>query len=230
MNENSHTPKYSLRKGAGFWELTFNGRQAAFKHDQGAAYVAYLLLNPPPEPLHALDLATRIAVLHGKPGAAEIADPATGHTVLLLADARIQERSPELDNAIAMRAVLRKQEQLEALLEDEDQIEPVRAEAQRELIALYDYEKTSGPKVRDSAQKAVRAVRMAIKRFYNRLLKSRDADGNPHPVLRAFATHLEKYLLLPSARHAVARGRRTRSELAGRFTYEPPPGLTWSKS
>jgi hypothetical protein len=229
MSENSHTPKYSLRKGAGFWELTFNGRRAAFKHDQGAAYVAYLLLNPPPEPIHALDLATRIAVLQGKqPVSAEVADPATGQTVLLSADARIQERSPELDNAIATRAVLRKQEELEELLQDEDQIEPIRLEAQRDLIALYDYEKSTGPKVRDSAQKAVRAVRMAINRFYARLLNSRDATGNPHPVLREFAAHLEKHLLLPSARHTLARGRLTRSELAGRFTYEPPPGVTWS--
>src|SRR5439155_18586979 len=58
------TPRYSLRKDLGFWQLCFQGRQAIFKHEEGAFYVAYLLLNPPEEPIHALDLATRIDALH----------------------------------------------------------------------------------------------------------------------------------------------------------------------
>ena len=48
---------YALRRGLGFWELTFEGRQAIFKHEQGALYVACLLLDPPPEPMHAVALA-----------------------------------------------------------------------------------------------------------------------------------------------------------------------------
>ena len=42
----------------GAWELTFEGKQAVLKHEQGIYYVAYLLLYPPAEPIHALDLAT----------------------------------------------------------------------------------------------------------------------------------------------------------------------------
>src|SRR6266566_1346912 len=97
-------PRYALRKHLGYWELTFEGQKAILKHEQGIAYVAYLLLNPPPEPIHALDLATRIAVLSGKKiGIAEITDPNSGRRVLLESQARIQERSPSLDDAISMR-------------------------------------------------------------------------------------------------------------------------------
>ncbi len=46
--------QYALRRGLGFWELTFEGRQAVFKHELGALYVACLLLDPPPEPIHAV--------------------------------------------------------------------------------------------------------------------------------------------------------------------------------
>jgi hypothetical protein len=48
---------YALRRGLGFWALTFEGRQAIFKHELGALYVACLLLDSPPEPLHAVALA-----------------------------------------------------------------------------------------------------------------------------------------------------------------------------
>src|SRR5947209_16860703 len=53
--------QYSLRKDLGFWHLTFASQTAIFKHEQGALYVAYLLLNPPTEPIHALELTMRIA-------------------------------------------------------------------------------------------------------------------------------------------------------------------------
>jgi hypothetical protein len=45
-----------LGRGLGFWELTFEGRQASSKHELGALYAAYLLLNPRKEPLHAVAL------------------------------------------------------------------------------------------------------------------------------------------------------------------------------
>ena len=40
--------RYALRRGLGFWELTFEGRQAIFKHELGALYVACLLLAASP--------------------------------------------------------------------------------------------------------------------------------------------------------------------------------------
>jgi hypothetical protein len=69
---------------------------------------------------------------------------------------------------------------------------------------------------------------MAIKRFHDRLRAAVDRDGRPHPVLQSFGVHLEKYLLLPSARYSGVRSR-ARTGLCGRFTYEPPPGVRWEE-
>jgi hypothetical protein len=57
--------QYALRRGLGFWELTFEGKQAIFKHEQGALYVACLLLDPPSEPIHALALALKAKEMSG---------------------------------------------------------------------------------------------------------------------------------------------------------------------
>src|SRR5882672_12830783 len=70
--------RYCLRKGQGYWQLTFAGQDAVLKHEQGLAYVAYLLLNPPDEPIHALALALRSQTTRDQTDAAtEIVDPAT---------------------------------------------------------------------------------------------------------------------------------------------------------
>jgi hypothetical protein len=126
-----------------------------------------------------------------------------------------------------MRAVLRQQEQLEALLERGDTFEPVRKEVERELTVLYNYERKHSKQARDNAQRAVRAVRMAIKRFYEKLLNARDERGRPNPVLRSFAAHLEKYLLRPSSLCSLAAGLRTQSAFPDCFSYEPPRGIHW---
>ena len=57
--------QHSLRRGLGFWELTFEGRHAIFKHEQGALYVACLLLDPPSEPVHAVALALKANEMGG---------------------------------------------------------------------------------------------------------------------------------------------------------------------
>ena len=135
--QRSTTPgsRYSLRKGLGFWDLTFDGRHEILKHEQGLALVAYLLLNPPEEPIHALDLAVRVAPPSSKGACiSEIVDPETGQMVYLEKHARIQERSLALDDALTMRAVIRQQNELEALVEQEDIIDPVKQEAYRELV------------------------------------------------------------------------------------------------
>src|SRR5947209_1255502 len=58
-------PRYALRRGLGTWELTFKGQRAVLKHEKGINYVAYLLTHPSKEPLHALDLASRINSIDG---------------------------------------------------------------------------------------------------------------------------------------------------------------------
>jgi hypothetical protein len=205
--------QYALCRGLGFWELTFEGRHAIFKHEQGALYVVWLLLHPPPEPLHALALALEARSLDGQPGGA---------------DEIIQQRSLGLDDAETIRRLRRQQRALEAVLQDEREIEPVKAEARRESEEIAEFLRKNSWRSRDSAQKCVRAVSMAIKRLHAHLARSLDADGKPHPVLQAFARHLYAHLLIPSGRCRRPGGLRVAAELAGCFTYEPPPGVAWS--
>src|SRR5437016_13779627 len=81
------TPRYALTKHIAFWHLTFNGQKACFDHEQGAYYVAYLLLNPPSEPIHGMVLELKASAYFGRsPGVAcntFITDPATGQTLTL---------------------------------------------------------------------------------------------------------------------------------------------------
>ena len=94
---------YALRRSLGFWEVTFEGRQATFKHEHGALYVVWLLLHPPRKPIHALTLALEARTLPGPtPGAAEV----------------IQQRYLGLDEAEAVRTLRRRERELEAVLED----------------------------------------------------------------------------------------------------------------
>src|SRR2546421_12305896 len=91
----SHSPpRYALRHSRGFWKLTFNGQEAHFKHERGILYVAYLLNNPPSQPIHALDLAARIPALSPRRlGITELVDPATGEPLCLERHARLHEHS-----------------------------------------------------------------------------------------------------------------------------------------
>ncbi len=221
--------QWGLRKGLGFWELTFGGRTAVFKHEQGAFYAAHLLLHPPAEPIHGLALALLVRdARRQEPATAEVRDPVSGRSVTVAEDAVLEQRGLGLDAAESLRAVRRRRRELEALLEDDGEIEPVKAEAQRELEALYRYEGTSEWQARDCAQKAADAVGKAIKRFQHHLAQAVDAEGRPHALLRAFAEHLRQHLLVPSGRACGHGGFRQHRVYGGCFTYCPPPGVVWA--
>ena len=225
----SLAPRYVLRKGLGVWHLTFDGKEAVLKHERGIFYVAWLLQNPPEIPIHALDLIGKIPEMYHKQlGLPQIVDPETGKSSPLASHARIQERSLALGDVEAMRVVLRREKELEAILDSEDASEPEKAEALRELEELAEFQRQHGSRTTDGAQRAVRSVRMAITRFHQHLLAATDAEGNPHPVLRQFAAHVEKHLLIPSARYCSSAGTGARGHLAGSFTYDPPPGISWA--
>jgi hypothetical protein len=203
---------YALSRGLGFWDLTFVGRRAIFKHEQGALYVGWLLLHPPPEPIHAVALVLDARRLSGQAGGA---------------DEIIQQRNLGLDDAETVRALRHQQRELEAVLEDAQAIEPVKAEARRDLEAITDFLRKNPWRSRDSAQKCVRAVSMAIKRLHTHLARAVDTEGKPHAVLQAFARHLYEHLLIPSGRGGGHGGARVAWAPAGCFTYEPPPGVIW---
>jgi hypothetical protein len=212
-------PRYSLRKDCGVWHLVFDGKEAYIKHERGLFYVVWLLYNPPEHPIHALDLMTKIPEIYRQQlGLSHTLDPATGRSVTILSGARIQERSLTLDRAQEMRALYRKQQELESLLDSEDATEPEKAEAIRELQAIAEAQHTYFAHSKDAAHRAVDSVRKSLRRLHHRLAESCDAQGNPHPVLRPFSLHIQKHLLSPSANQ----------HLNGRLTYEPPEGIVWA--
>jgi hypothetical protein len=222
--------RFRLRRGLGFWTLTFEGANVILKHEQGLAYVAYLLTNPPEEPIHGLALALRVNERYGaSEGITELADPLNGKLVAVPREARMQEQGLRIEEAEVEGALRRKQLELEALLDDPDTFEPIRAEVTRELEAIYAFQKRNPGRTTDAAQKAVRAVRMAIRRFHTHLLSSVDGSKKPNRILHRFAAHLDKYLLTPSARYASRKASVARTGLAGSFTYEPPTGVRWAQ-
>src|SRR5208282_798520 len=204
---------YVLCRGLGFWELTFEGRQAMFKHEQGALYVACLLLDPPPEPMHAVALALKARNLGG-----QAAGPAEA----------IQQRNLGLDDAEAVRNLRRRERQIEAVLDDELEIEPVKAVALRELEEIAEFLRKNPWRSKDCAQKCVCAVARAIRRLHGHLARAVDAEDKPHPVLQGFARHLHEHLLVPSGRGGGHGGARGVAAPAGCFTYEPPRGVVWA--
>ena len=114
-------PPYALRRAADSWEVTFQGRQSAFSHELGAHYVAYLLSEPPRNPIHGVALALKAREKLGQPpGPAEA----------------LQQRVIGLEDAESARAMCRRQRDLERVLADRLEIEPVKAEALMVLPTL----------------------------------------------------------------------------------------------
>jgi hypothetical protein len=205
--------KYALRRGLGFWELTFEGKKAVFKHELGVDYVACLVLDPPREPIHAVALALKAREMSGR---------GEGEEVL------VQQRSLGLDDAEAVRALWRRQRELERVIESDQEIEPVKAEALRELEEITEFLRKSPWRSRGGAERCVRAVTMAIKRFHSHLAQAMGSQGQPHPVLRAFAAHLHEHLLVPSGRGGGFARSWAHANYPGCFTYEPPKGVLWN--
>jgi hypothetical protein len=205
----SNAAQYALRRQAGLWGLTFEGRQAVFKHELGALYVACLLLEPPREPVHAVALALKARGRADGRAGAEL-DP--------------QERRMWLGEAWAVRALWRRQRELERVLQDRNEIEPAKAEALRELEEVTEFLRQSPWLSHHVAERCARAVAAAINGLHARLAAV-DAEGKPDAVLRAFARHLREHLLMPSGR---CGGPRVAPYLAGCFTCEPPAGVVWN--
>jgi hypothetical protein len=194
-----------------YWALAFAGRETVFKHELGALYVACLLLNAPKEPLHAVALALKAREMAGKPaGPQEV----------------LEERSMGLEDAAAVRALWRRQRELEQVLEDRLEIEPVKAEAQRELEEITEHLRKSPWLSCHGAERCARAVAVAINRLHAHLAAAVDAEGRPDTVLRAFARHLHDHLLLPSGRGG-SYARAGAWTLPGCFIYVPLPGTKW---
>jgi hypothetical protein len=214
------------------WQVVFDGEETQFKHEKGSEYVARLLVER--GPFHALVLATRA----GGGGGAVSNSSGRVHGMnrtrteaslreVLDVEGTVQERSAALDEAEARRALVSQRRRLEAVAMDESAPARKRAEARRDIRAIVKHLRSQPRRPTDKAQRAVRAVRMAIKRFHTNLVAAVDERGRPDRVLAAFAEHVERHLLIPSARYAGARARGARGELAGCFVYEAPQNTVW---
>jgi hypothetical protein len=197
--------QYAFRREGDHWQLTFNGQPASFKHELGALYVAFLLLTRPCETPHAVALALKAREWGGQAGP----------------DDALQEWSMGLEDASRVRALWRRQLELEHAIADEEETEPVKAEALRELDEVTEYLRTSPWRTRQGARRCVNAVTAAIRRFHAHLAGAEDA------VLQAFARHLFEHLLIPSVLGAGRAGWWVASVAPGRFIYEPPRGVVW---
>lgn len=221
-------PGYALRAGFGAWELVFEGQRAVLQDERGLRYVAWLLRHPHERPIHALDLALRVlrAGRGAAAGTATFAAPSG-----LPRDYVLQERNLGRDDAETALALLAKRRQLEALLENEEEPELVKAEARQELEIIARFQNRAVARTRDNARRTTDAVRKAIERFWQRISRAQDAEGNPHPVLRLFAAHLHGCLLLPSGRGGRRGASRAHGALPpGCFVYTPSPGVRWESA
>jgi hypothetical protein len=204
--------QYALCRRLGFWEVTFEGRHATFQHEPGAPYIARLLLHPPPKPIHALALALDARTLfRPAPTAAEV----------------IQQRLLGLEEAGTVRSLRRRERELEAALDDDEEMEPVKAEALGELEAIADFMRKNSWRSRDCVQKCAQAVSRAIRCLHARLASALDSEGKPDPVLQTFARHLNEHLLIPSDGGGIQGRFRVGAALPGWFTYQPPRGVRW---
>src|SRR5207249_1139145 len=133
----------------GFWELFFNGQHAVLRCEPGAAYVAWLLAHASARPITALELAAQIS---GQ------TCPCFGNGAVFHPDA-----------AAATLFWLHKQKELEALVDNEDTLDPVREEALRELEAIYAWQATSPSQAVHDAGAAAEMVGEAIEDFWRHL-------------------------------------------------------------
>ena len=186
--------RYALHKGQNAWGLIYAGEHAAFVDRAGMDFVDYLLKHPG-EAIHSLALLARVA-----------------------GQAPVQQRSAALDDAETTRQYLRQMSRLRAVLESDDTSALEKKVAEEELAQLEASGAWAGRRTVDEAFKAARSVRQAIRRVCSSLAAAQDEQHRHHPVLTAFAAHLQKHLLGPSQPGSVPPGH---------LIYEPPAGVIW---
>ena len=219
------TPRYSLRKGLRTWELVFQGRAAPIDDGRGVQIVAYLLRNPPVERIHAIQLE-RLVWADGY-----VDEPMVS---------RAREEEADLEANLSIRGevggVARCQDdntilkhevrELLAIIRDGTLPTGEREEAQARLEAIS-RSLSGGGGLAGEASKAAGRLRKAINRLQAQLAGARNEKNEPHPVLREFAEHLRKHLIVPSARFTKSKTSRNKAGVAGTFTYEPPADVVW---
>ena len=166
----------TLRNEFGFWELIWNGQHAVLRCEPGAAYVAWLLENRPLEPISALELAAKV----------------TGVTCPCFGSAEVFHP----DQAAATFFWLRKQHELEVLVDCEDTLDPVKEEALCELEAIYAYQRRHPNHPSCDPEHVARSVVKAIENFCRHMTEAFDLRGEPHELVRQFGKYVRDHLRL----------------------------------
>ena len=196
------TPRYCLRKGLGGWLLIYDGEMTVLPDDKAVYYVAQLLLEPPPSPLHASVLANLVF----------------GHALVE------NQRNLGRDDQETLAQQGQSRRECQAILEDETATAMERDEAQRDLAKINEWVRKYQRGTVAGEQKQARAISVGLLRLINDLERATGRKREPMPVLRAFGRHLRTYLWEASGR---APGRPGKSNHPGCFTYEPPAGVVW---
>jgi hypothetical protein len=175
----------ALTNTDGFWELSFYGRSAVLKQHPALFHVAWLLAHAPAEPVAALDLAGHVfRSFHA-------------HQDLLRCARWLCRQQRDADVAKVFR---KKQRALEKILDGSGETEVEKTEAQRELIFLEHLLATYFVELIPPGEKTAARIAEELLDLHANLSTAMDAQGNPHPVIRAFALHLLVCVLMPSVR------------------------------
>ena len=191
--------RFALRNTDGFWELTCGGHTAVLKQDQGLFYVAWLLANLPAEPLAAIELAEKVYdefCLH----------PDFRQNLPWVASHGGSEH--------LAKVLVRQQRALEAILDSEDELDPVKTEALNELIVLAERQAVLYEESARDAQATGDILARGLRSLRLSLAAAADVQGNPQTLSQAFARHLLLCLFLPSIRAAGPDG-------VARYVYRP---------
>ena len=215
---------YLLRKYGEIWHLVFGGRPGFISDDRAMQLVAYLLLHPSTEPMHAVPLAGKVwpRVWDDWPLSSDEAEEA-GMAV------QPQSSGAQLNKGENYLLKKRFRELLE-IIGDATLHAAEREAAQVELDELDAALDGVAGRTLDNAAKTAERMRKLISRLHRKLAEATDENNQPHLALREFAEHLRRHLMIPSSRYGGGRGTRNRAGVAGTFVYEPPPEVVWNKT
>ena len=116
-----------------------------------------------------------------------------------------------------MAAILVKKERaLEAILDTTVNTDPIHAEALEELELLYEFQASYFAELTLATEDTTaRRVMADLLSLHASLTVAVDAQGNPHPIARAFALHVLVHMVMPSLRATSRAGHPC-------FVYEQP--------
>ena len=222
--------RYALRRDGDLWHLAFEGGEAVLKHEQGLCYVAEMFSRPG-ERVKKLNLAAKYSSPKSqRRGSIEVYDPVTGKYDTPASTEAVHEAALAADDEEARRAYKHRGRELIDTINDPTETERAKEEAREELEEITAHLTKDSRQLRDSTKAAADAIRSAIKKLLRNLSVPGGSAASSYAVRRAFAEHIQRYLIIPSRRYAAPAARKARGDLTGCLLYEPPAGTSWAIS